>query len=76
MAKPDIVLIPWDPESPEHIARLIEQRVQCGWDAEKVDNSWVMQQKAGRKCIYWIVSRLYGPCIVRKGMAEFTLLSS
>ncbi|KAM0424824.1 hypothetical protein ACHAPT_009880 [Fusarium lateritium] len=49
-----LLLVPWDPESPEHIARLIEQRVQCGWNSELVETKWRAKQSSGNKCIYWI----------------------
>ncbi|RSM19185.1 hypothetical protein CDV31_001861 [Fusarium ambrosium] len=49
-----LLLVPWDPESPEHIARLIEQRVQCGWNMELVEKKWRGKQRSGHKCIYWI----------------------
>lgn len=53
-------LVPWDHESKEHIQRLIEQRIACKWDAEYVEGPWVEEQRAGDKCIYWLVShRLY-----------------
>lgn len=50
-------LVPWDPESPDHINRLIEQRIDCGWDKDKPDGPWKKAQLEGRKCIYWIVRR-------------------
>ncbi|KAM5346971.1 hypothetical protein ACJ41O_009976 [Fusarium nematophilum] len=49
-----IQLVPWDPDSPEHIERLISHRVQCGWHEERVGPQWRGEQKAGEKCIYWI----------------------
>lgn len=53
-----LLLVPWDPESPEHVARLVEQRVQCGWNQELVEKKWRDKQRSGHKCIYWIVSLL------------------
>ncbi|KAH7157973.1 hypothetical protein B0J13DRAFT_185425 [Dactylonectria estremocensis] len=47
-------LIPWDPDSKEHIDRLIAQREDCGWDSEKVDTLWRNRQRLGTKCIFWI----------------------
>ncbi|KAL2755368.1 hypothetical protein ACRALDRAFT_1064493 [Sodiomyces alcalophilus JCM 7366] len=50
-------LIPWDPESDEHVERLVQQRIACGWNADKVASEWKEDQLAGRKCIYWIEKR-------------------
>ncbi|KAH7019873.1 hypothetical protein EDB80DRAFT_209776 [Ilyonectria destructans] len=47
-------LIPWDPNSSEHVDRLIKQREGCGWDSEKVQPLWQERQRLGRKCIFWI----------------------
>ncbi|KAH7176422.1 hypothetical protein EDB81DRAFT_850327 [Dactylonectria macrodidyma] len=47
-------LIPWDPDSKEHVDRLFEQREDCGWDSEKVDPLWRDRQRSGTKCIFWI----------------------
>ncbi|CAG9954412.1 unnamed protein product [Clonostachys rosea f. rosea IK726] len=55
MVTTKVELIPWDPESPDHIARLVVHREECGWHAEKVANEWADKQRAGTKCIYWIV---------------------
>ncbi|KAJ3542260.1 hypothetical protein NM208_g4193 [Fusarium decemcellulare] len=49
-----IVLVPWDPESPDHVQRLLEQRVQCGWNSHLVESQWRPKQISGHKCIYWI----------------------
>lgn len=51
-----VALIPWDPESPEHIQRLIDQRIDCGWHAEMPAGPWRKLQAQGTKCIYWLVS--------------------
>ncbi|KAH6976724.1 hypothetical protein EDB80DRAFT_303023 [Ilyonectria destructans] len=50
-----LVLIPWDCESLDHVGLLVDHRVDCGWDADKVAGSWRDAQRAGIKCIYWIV---------------------
>ncbi|VUC25832.1 unnamed protein product [Clonostachys rosea] len=50
-----VEFIPWDAESTEHIERLIQQRVDCGWHSRLVDGPWKEAQQAGIKCIYWIV---------------------
>jgi len=52
--KPKIALIPWDPESTEHVERIFQQRVACGWSSEMVEE-WRVQQRAGDKAIQWIV---------------------
>ncbi|KAH6668921.1 hypothetical protein B0J14DRAFT_153250 [Halenospora varia] len=46
-------LIPFDPESQEHIERLKLQRLACGWNVELVDK-WITQQRKGAKSIHWI----------------------
>lgn len=56
--KSQIELVPWDSESPNHLDRLVEQRVQCGWHEGKVKTSWRDEQREGTKCIYWIVREL------------------
>ncbi|KAJ8066630.1 hypothetical protein OCU04_005678 [Sclerotinia nivalis] len=53
-SKPEIELIPWDPTSPEHVERLVQQRVACGWDDEYVE-SWRKTQESGKLNIQWIV---------------------
>ncbi|OBR09186.1 hypothetical protein CH63R_07951 [Colletotrichum higginsianum IMI 349063] len=53
MSKSLVTLIPWDPESPDHIARMLDQRVECGWDLDQVDK-WRGLQRSGFKCMYWI----------------------
>ncbi|ESZ98758.1 hypothetical protein SBOR_0864 [Sclerotinia borealis F-4128] len=53
-SKPQIVLIPWDPTSPEHVARLVQQRIACGWDHEAVE-SWRKTQESGKLNNQWIV---------------------
>lgn len=51
-----VSLIPWDGESATHRRWLYNQRVQCNWDHEKVEEEWRQQQIRGEKCMYWIVS--------------------
>ncbi|KAF4425109.1 hypothetical protein F53441_14190 [Fusarium austroafricanum] len=48
-----LVLIPWDPNSPEHVNRIYEQRMQCGWDKHLVEG-WKAKQVSGSKSIFWI----------------------
>lgn len=57
MSRIAVELVPWDPESQEHAERLIEQRIACGWHADKVEGPWRDAQRAGTKCIYWVVSK-------------------
>ncbi|KAH7035955.1 uncharacterized protein B0I36DRAFT_286541 [Microdochium trichocladiopsis] len=54
MAKRVVLLIPWDPNSPEHVEELFQQRVQCGWNSNHVEK-WRTAQAEGSKCIYWVV---------------------
>lgn len=53
-----VQLIPWDPESDEHVERLIQQRIACGWNSEAVETRWRNLQRIGHKCMYWVVSFL------------------
>lgn len=59
---PKVELIPWDPTSPEHVARLFAQRVACGWKSDNLE-VWKLQQREGRVALHWIVSsaRLHPP---------------
>ncbi|KAI1210955.1 uncharacterized protein F4807DRAFT_44407 [Annulohypoxylon truncatum] len=49
-----IELIPWDPSSPEHVQRMYDQRIACGWRANEVPQ-WVDAAKKGEKIFYWAV---------------------
>jgi hypothetical protein len=60
-----INMIPWDPDSPEHIERLIAQRVQCGWSADKVQHPWVQWQREGMRSLFWLVS-FFSPLLLFK----------
>ncbi|KAF3344593.1 Putative serine carboxypeptidase [Verticillium dahliae VDG2] len=51
-----VALVPWDPLSPEHIDRLTQQRVDCGWHIDKPSGAWKEAQQGGIKCIYWLPS--------------------
>ncbi|KAI1619207.1 hypothetical protein EDD37DRAFT_655002 [Exophiala viscosa] len=55
MAKPTVTLIPWDPYSPKHVKRMVEQRIVCGWHAPIVATEWKDGHINGTKCIYWII---------------------
>ncbi|KAI1342866.1 hypothetical protein F5Y15DRAFT_271018 [Xylariaceae sp. FL0016] len=54
--KGPIYLIPWDPDSEDHVQRLKQQRVDCGWKVEKVDE-WRLEQRQGHIGMHWIVLR-------------------
>lgn len=69
MSKSLVTLIPWDPESPDHIARMLDQRVECGWDLDQVDK-WRGLQRSGFKCMYWIVSVYLVPALDMYGDAD------
>ncbi|KAF7532925.1 hypothetical protein G7054_g7554 [Neopestalotiopsis clavispora] len=53
MALSSISLVPWDPNSPEHVERMRQQRVACGWKVDKISN-WQKFQKEGKLAFYWI----------------------
>ncbi|KFX95135.1 hypothetical protein V490_03999 [Pseudogymnoascus sp. VKM F-3557] len=53
-AKPNLTLIPWDPESEEHRDRLYVQRVACGWKYDRIDK-WCKRQRDGSMSIHWVV---------------------
>ncbi|KAL7937938.1 hypothetical protein V8C35DRAFT_330081 [Trichoderma chlorosporum] len=46
-------LIPFDPSSEAHCARLYEQRVACSWDHDLVEE-WREKARKGEKCLFWI----------------------
>ncbi|OBT63847.1 hypothetical protein VE03_06588 [Pseudogymnoascus sp. 23342-1-I1] len=52
--QPKITLIPWDPESQEHVNRLYIQRIACGWKADKVEK-WRIRQRHGGMSLHWVV---------------------
>lgn len=52
---PSIVLLPWDPDSVEHVERLKQQRIACGWKLEAVEG-WKTLQRDGKIGMHWIVS--------------------
>ncbi|KAI1179419.1 hypothetical protein F4777DRAFT_534225 [Nemania sp. FL0916] len=47
-----IEIIPWDHSSVEHIQRMHDQRIACGWRADEVPE-WVESAKKGGKMFYW-----------------------
>jgi hypothetical protein len=58
LSKAQIVLIPWDPDSPEHVERLYQQRIACGWNKQAVEG-WRVLQRAGKIALQWVVSPLF-----------------
>ncbi|KAM0188838.1 hypothetical protein ACHAPI_010349 [Fusarium lateritium] len=53
-------LVPFDPTSEDHVNRLYGQRVQCGWDKQRVEG-WREKQTSGSKSIFWITLRPEDP---------------
>ncbi|KAK2773101.1 hypothetical protein CKAH01_13645 [Colletotrichum kahawae] len=60
MSKSKVQLVPFDPDSPDHATRMVDQRTECGWHFDKVPD-WQEDQRSGKKCIYWIVSFMFAP---------------
>ena len=58
LAKAQIGLVPWDPDSPEHVERLYQQRIACGWNKQAVEG-WRVLQRAGKIALQWVVSPLF-----------------
>ena len=55
MQRPPVILIPWDPDSEEHVDRMVLQRIACGWKQDYVEG-WRQQQREGKIGLHWIVS--------------------
>ncbi|PTB70765.1 hypothetical protein BBK36DRAFT_1137420 [Trichoderma citrinoviride] len=49
-------LVPFDPESESHCARLFAQRVACSWDQDLIEE-WKGKVREGNKFLYWIKIR-------------------
>ncbi len=47
-------LVPWDPDSSQHVQRLYDQRLTCGWKEERVEK-WRTMQREGKIAIHWLV---------------------
>ncbi|KAK7989886.1 hypothetical protein PG989_010201 [Apiospora arundinis] len=62
--RPAIILVPWDPDSPDHVERMRLQRVACGWKQDGAE-SWRPLQREGKIGLHWIrpppASRLTKP---------------
>ncbi|CZT44459.1 uncharacterized protein RSE6_04627 [Rhynchosporium secalis] len=50
----NIDLIAWNPDSTEHVERLFQQRVACGWKSGDVEK-WRGLQREGKMAIQWVV---------------------
>lgn len=58
-ASTDLIrLIPWDPDSIDHVEMLEQQRMACGWKLEAVEG-WKDLQRAGQIGMHWVVSLAY-----------------
>jgi hypothetical protein len=57
-SRPEMILIPWDPESLEHVQRLYQQRVACGWYEQDIE-SWRDRQRSGAIALQWIVRAIF-----------------
>ncbi|KAI1752697.1 hypothetical protein F4782DRAFT_111955 [Xylaria castorea] len=49
-------LIPWDPDSQEHVDRMKLQRMACGWKVNDVEG-WRDPQRKGQIGLHWVVLR-------------------
>ncbi|KAI3332127.1 hypothetical protein HD806DRAFT_518932 [Xylariaceae sp. AK1471] len=49
-----VEIIPWDHLNPEHVQRMYDQRLACGWRADEVPE-WAESAKRGGKMFYWTV---------------------
>lgn len=52
-----VQLIPWDADNEEHVKRLFDQRVACGWKQDMV-GSWKEPQKSGAMALHFVVRSL------------------
>ncbi|KAI1175532.1 hypothetical protein F4777DRAFT_549624 [Nemania sp. FL0916] len=51
---PPIYLVPWDPNSQQHVDRMKLQRIACGWKVDQVDG-WRESQRNGELGLHWVV---------------------
>jgi len=68
----DIKLIPWDPLSLAQFQRLRQQRLACGWGADRVE-LWQHQQLLNQKALYWI-ARFLPPAVKDQTSHKFQTL--
>lgn len=47
-------LVPWDPESQDHVERMYHQRVACGWKSDYIEK-WKELQREGKTTLQWVV---------------------
>lgn len=59
VARAKLQLIPWDGTSQDHVERMFDQRVACGWKSEEVEQ-WPEMSAKGMKALYWIVRAVPG----------------
>lgn len=52
-----IELVPWDHNSEDHVERMRQQRIHCGWMSEMAD-LWKEATVRGIKTMYWVVRHL------------------
>ncbi|KAK7923446.1 hypothetical protein PG985_007517 [Apiospora marii] len=52
--RPSIILVPWDPDSPDHVERMRLQRVACGWKQDGAEG-WRPLQRESKIGLHWIV---------------------
>ncbi|RDL42511.1 Uncharacterized protein BP5553_02490 [Venustampulla echinocandica] len=53
-ARAKVNLIAWDPESPAHAERMVQQRVACGWKQDYIEQ-WRVLQRKGKMALQWVV---------------------
>jgi hypothetical protein len=53
-ARAKVCLIAWDPDSPAHIERMVQQRVACGWHEDYIER-WKVLQIEGKMALEWVV---------------------
>ncbi|KAJ8131279.1 hypothetical protein O1611_g2345 [Lasiodiplodia mahajangana] len=49
-----VYLVPWDPNSQEHVDHMRLQRIACGWKVEEVEG-WRDPQRKGHIGLHWVV---------------------
>ncbi|KAG0647766.1 hypothetical protein D0Z07_6646 [Hyphodiscus hymeniophilus] len=65
VSKPQIDLLPWDPDSSEHVERLYQQRRACGWNKQAVEE-WRSLQRDGKIALHWVVLPASDPSTASK----------
>ncbi|KAI0204653.1 hypothetical protein F4808DRAFT_414466 [Astrocystis sublimbata] len=60
-----VYLIPWDPDSQEHVDRMKLQRIACGWKVDEVEG-WREPQRKGLVGIHWVVLHPDHPDTMRR----------